>query len=156
PWPCSARCSAATGRWSRRPSPASCARPAVWSPPTWPGTSSAACARSSTWNADPVAGKHSGGHARRSDERVPGHANSRGHGHSHGHGHGPAPEVAVGRLPRLVLLTLLAVVAVLTLAGAVRWWPDSHRVDELQGSMAFTAPGATYVSATVTKVEPRC
>jgi uncharacterized membrane protein len=55
-----------------------------------------------------------------------------------------------------VLSLLLAVVAVVTVAGLVRWWPDSHRVDELQGSMAFTAQGATYVSATVTKVEPRC
>jgi uncharacterized membrane protein len=93
-----------------------------------------------------MAGKHAGGHARGRDE----------HGHGHGHGHGPVPDVAVGRGPRVLLTVLLAVVALVTLAGIVRWWPDAHRVDELQGSMAFTAQGATYVSATITKVEPRC
>ncbi|GAB7006167.1 hypothetical protein JCM18899A_36400 [Nocardioides sp. AN3] len=99
-----------------------------------------------------MAGKHAGGHARRTNEAAPGH----GHGHGHGHAHGPAPEVAVGRGPRLALTVLLAVVAVVTLAGVVRWWPDSAKVDKLQGSMAFTAKGATYRSATVTRVQERC
>lgn len=79
-----------------------------------------------------------------------------GHGHGHGHAHGPAPEVAVGRVPRLLLTLVLTIVGVATVAGAVHWWPDSQRVDRLQGSMAFTAPGATYVSATITAVQPAC
>ena len=83
-------------------------------------------------------------------------ARGQGHGHGHGHGHGPAPDIPVGRLPRTLLTALLVAVAVLTLAGLVHWWPDSDRVDKLRGSMAFTAPGATYVSATITTVEPRC
>jgi uncharacterized membrane protein len=73
-----------------------------------------------------------------------------------GHGHGPAPDVAVARLPRTLLTLLLAAVAALTLAGLVHWWPDADRVDRLQGSMQYTAQGASYVPATITRLEPRC
>jgi len=62
----------------------------------------------------------------------------------------------VGRLPRALLATLLVAVAVLTLVGVAHWWPDADRVDKLKGSMAFTSEGASYVTASVTKVEPRC
>jgi uncharacterized membrane protein len=77
-------------------------------------------------------------------------------GHGHGHGHGPAPDISVGRGPRIVLTVVLVAIAAATLAGIVRWWPDSQPVDRLEGSMAYTAQGATYVRATITKVEPRC
>ena len=97
-----------------------------------------------------MAGKHAGGHARGRDEHAP------AHGHGHGHGHGPAPDIAVRRGPRIALTALLVVVAVATLVGVVHWWPDSGRVSKLQGSMAFTAQGATYVPATVTQVQGRC
>jgi uncharacterized membrane protein len=105
-----------------------------------------------------VAGKHAGSHARGRDEHgpVPAPAEPSAHGHGHGHGHGPVPDVEVGRTPRLLLTAVLLVVAALAVAGLMRWWPDSAKVDRLQGSMAFTAQGATYVSAKVTKVEDRC
>jgi uncharacterized membrane protein len=62
----------------------------------------------------------------------------------------------VARIPRVVLTVVLVATAVLTLAGIVHWWPDAHRVDKLKGSLAFTTPGATYVPASVTTVDPRC
>jgi uncharacterized membrane protein len=66
------------------------------------------------------------------------------------------PDVEVGRGPRAALTLLLVLIGAATIAGVVHWWPDSGKVDRLQGSMAFTAKGATYVPATVTKVQGRC
>ncbi len=47
--PARPHCSPATGRWPRRPSRGPGARPAGWSPPSSPGTSTAASARYPTW-----------------------------------------------------------------------------------------------------------
>jgi uncharacterized membrane protein len=72
-------------------------------------------------------------------------------GHAHAHA---ASQVSVGRLPRVVLLTFLTVVAVATVVGVWRWWPDHHV--HIPASAAYAAPGVTFPHATVVAVEPRC
>ena len=78
------------------------------------------------------------------------------HGHGHGHGHGPVPDLVVARVPRLVLLGVLAVVGVVVLVGVVAFWPDAGKVRALQGQAAFAAPGVTFPHGRVTAVQPAC
>jgi uncharacterized membrane protein len=77
-------------------------------------------------------------------------------GHGHGHGHGTEVELEVAPLPRAVLLGVLAAVAVATVAGVVLLWPDSGKVDDLQGSVGFAVEGATFPTAVVDEVLPAC
>ncbi|UDY24851.1 YibE/F family protein [Nocardioides sp. Kera G14] len=56
----------------------------------------------------------------------------------------------------IALLIGLTVVALATVVGLVRWWPDRAEVAKIQGSMQYAAPGVTYVDADVTRVQPRC
>ena len=63
-------------------------------------------------------------------------------------------EVVVGRGPRLVLVALLAVVAVATLVGLWRLWPDEGT--KLPTVSAFAAPGVTFPHADVVSVQPAC
>ncbi|WP_067435342.1 YibE/F family protein [Nocardioides jensenii] len=73
-----------------------------------------------------------------------------GHGHSHG---GPVPDVAVGALPRLLLLGLLGLAALGTVAGLVTLWPgDGDRPEAVQ----YSAEGTTFPQATVVSVSDPC
>lgn len=75
------------------------------------------------------------------------------------HAHRSADEVApvtVERVPRTVLLAVLAVFALLTVGGVAALWPDRAAVDDLSESISFAAPGVTFPRAEVTEVEPAC
>jgi uncharacterized membrane protein len=76
-------------------------------------------------------------------------------GHGHGHGHGDV-ELHVPLLPRLVLLGLLAVVAAVTVLGAVSYWPDHAKTEELRGSVTFSGQGVSFPHATVERVQKPC
>ena len=73
--------------------------------------------------------------------------------HSLGASHG---EIAVGRIPRIALLTALTVAGVATLVGLWTLWPDSSQAPHIPASAAFAAPGVTFPRATVTQVQPAC
>ena len=77
-------------------------------------------------------------------------------GHGHGHSHGPVPDLVVARVPRLVLLGVLALVAVVVMVGVVALWPDAGKVRALQGQADFAAPGVTFPHGRVTSVQPAC
>ena len=79
-----------------------------------------------------------------------------GHGHGHSHRAGDEDDFEVARTPRLVLLTALALIGVLTLAGLALLWPDGDAADDLQGSVGFAAEGVTFPEAVVRDVEPVC
>ena len=73
-----------------------------------------------------------------------------GHGHGHGHGsHRAGADVEIARLPRLVLLGLLAVAFLLTGVGMATLWPDASAANAIRSQTSFAAPGVTYPSATV-------
>lgn len=74
---------------------------------------------------------------------------------SHAHRAGPAT-VEVDPLPKRLLLSLLAVVAVLTVIGVVLLWPDDGKVDALGDDISFAAPGVTFPTAEVLTVEEPC
>ncbi len=93
-----------------------------------------------------------GSHARR--DNGPGH---HGHGHGHGGGHGAGDaEVAVGSLPRGLLLGSLVLALLATIAGLVWLWPDGDKVDAVAGEVQFAVPGVTLEPATVERVQPAC
>ncbi len=82
-----------------------------------------------------------------------------GHGHSHRADSGVDEQVRVGSTARNVLLVMLAVAAVLTIVGLVRWWPDGDVTPEpADGSQApqFAAPGVTFPQAEVVDVGQPC
>lgn len=83
-------------------------------------------------------------------------ASDHGHGHGHGHAHGPVPDLVVARVPRLVLLGVLALVGVVVVVGVLVLWPDGAKVRALQGQAAFAAPGVTFPHGRVTHVQPAC
>jgi uncharacterized membrane protein len=76
--------------------------------------------------------------------------------HGHGHGPGPAVELEVAPLPRAVLLAVLAAVAIAVTIGAVVYWPDGDKADQIKGSVGFAAEGVTFPHADVDVVEPAC
>lgn len=78
-----------------------------------------------------------------------------GAGHSHRLDEGHA-QVPVARVPAVLLLIVLAVAAVATTAGAVRWWPDHDAAGKLHGTLSYAVGGTTYVKGTITQVQPRC
>ncbi|MFT4262336.1 MAG: YibE/F family protein [Nocardioides sp.] len=79
-----------------------------------------------------------------------GHAGHAGHSHDH------ATSVRVAPVPLLALLGGLGLVALLTVVGLVRWWPDQTAYDKVHGSMTWSGPGVTQVDAVVERVQPRC
>ncbi|WP_309647641.1 YibE/F family protein [Nocardioides sp.] len=79
-----------------------------------------------------------------------------GHGHGHSHRAGGEDDFQVDRTPRLVLLTALALVAVVTLVGLALLWPDREAADQLQGSVGFAAEGVTFPEAVVREVQRAC
>jgi uncharacterized membrane protein len=78
-----------------------------------------------------------------------------GHSHSHSHKHGAA-DVAAARGPATILLVALGLVAIATVIAVVTLWPDSGKVAKLRSEAQFTAPGVTFVKATVTSVQKPC
>ena len=80
------------------------------------------------------------------------HRRDRGSAHA-GHSHGPAPELRIGTGARTVLLSFLALVALATAAGVWQLWPDGDRVEELASSVPFAAPGVSFPTAEVLRVE---
>lgn len=74
----------------------------------------------------------------------------------HSHGSGDADRLHVGRGARIVLLSFLAVVAVATLVGLFRLWPDSQAVDRVGKDVQFAAPGVTFPHARITGILPSC
>ncbi len=79
-----------------------------------------------------------------------------GHGHGHSHRAGGEDTFEVARLPRTVLLVVLALVGVVTLVGLALLWPDGDAADDLRGSVGFAAEGVTFPEAVVREVEPTC
>lgn len=65
-------------------------------------------------------------------------------------------QVTVGRAPRIVLLSLLALAAVATLIGVWRLWPGGDEAPKVPASAGFAAPGVTFPHARVTSVQPAC
>ncbi|MET3961905.1 putative membrane protein [Marmoricola sp. OAE513] len=78
-----------------------------------------------------------------------------GHSHAHAHRDGPG-DVPLARGPVRVLLVFLALAAVATVIGVVALWPDTGKVDALRDKAQFTAPGVTFVDATVESVSTTC
>ena len=77
------------------------------------------------------------------------------HSHSHAHRHGPS-RVALARGPIAVLLGFLALSAVATVIGVVTLWPDGAKVDALRDKAQFSAPGVSFVTATVRSISTEC
>lgn len=77
------------------------------------------------------------------------HVRRDGAGTTHG-------EVEVARGPLVLLIGFLVVCAVATVIGLVALWPDSGEVTRLQEKAQYTAPGVTFESARVEKVQPAC
>jgi uncharacterized membrane protein len=75
--------------------------------------------------------------------------------HTHSHSH-RVPQVAIGRVPRTVLLAVLGLAALATVAGLWALWPDSSQAPHIPKSAAFAAPGVTFPHAKVTEVQPPC
>jgi uncharacterized membrane protein len=62
----------------------------------------------------------------------------------------------VGRTVRVMLLSALALVAVLTVVGAAFLWPDTGKLDSIRKHTQFAAPGVTTTTGRVTGVGPAC
>ena len=75
--------------------------------------------------------------------------------HSHSHSH-RVDDVAIGRVPRTALLTVLGLAAIATLVGLWALWPDSSQAPHIAKSAAFAAPGVTFPRAEVIQVQPPC
>ncbi|MBB6628037.1 YibE/F family protein [Nocardioides sp. KIGAM211] len=79
-----------------------------------------------------------------------------GHGHSHRAHRHDEDDVEVARVPRVVLLAVLGLLAATTVGGLVWLWPDGGKVDDVRRSVEFAAPGVTFPDAVVRKVAPVC
>lgn len=64
--------------------------------------------------------------------------------------------VSSAAVPRTILLLLLAAVAVATVVGLVRLWPDHHGVAKATKGTEFAAPGVTFPKAEITKITKGC
>lgn len=73
--------------------------------------------------------------------------------HSHRHAVGA---VDVGRVPRLVTLTALAVIGIATLVAGVLLWPDTGKAPHASPAGTFAAPGISFPHATILSTTPRC
>lgn len=70
-----------------------------------------------------------------------------------GHSHAAEPaEVPLSRAARPVLIGALVAIGVATLAALIVLWPETPET----GADQFAAPGVTFPSGTVTKVQPAC
>lgn len=78
-----------------------------------------------------------------------------GHSHTHAHRDGPS-RVPLARGPIGILLGFLALAAIATVVGVVALWPDAAKVDALRQKAEFTAPGVTFIDATVKSVSATC
>lgn len=65
-------------------------------------------------------------------------------------------EVSVPAAAGRLLVGALIACAVAALAGLWHWWPDSQRLDDVKGSVAFAAEGVRFPTGEVVKVAPRC
>jgi uncharacterized membrane protein len=74
---------------------------------------------------------------------------------SHSHSH-RVDEVAVGRVPRTALLSVLALAGLATVIGLWVLWADSSQAPHIPKAAAFAAPGVTLPHARVTQVQPAC
>ncbi|MDP3892931.1 hypothetical protein, partial [Nocardioides sp.] len=63
--------------------------------------------------------------------------------HSHSHSHAAPPDVEVGRLPRLALVSGIVLAAVATVIGVVVLWPSA---DARVPPVPYAAEGAETVS----------
>ncbi|MDP3889969.1 YibE/F family protein [Nocardioides sp.] len=72
---------------------------------------------------------------------------------SHSHSHATPPDVEVGRLPRLVLVTGIVLAAVATVIGVVVLWPSA---DARVPPVPYAAEGAETVSAEVVSLSEPC
>lgn len=83
-----------------------------------------------------------------------------GHGHSHRAASGTDREVRVHAAPRTGVLSVLGLVAVLTVVGLVVWWPAgdvaAERAEQAGGAASFTAPGVRFVTGEVLEVLDTC
>src|SRR5690242_1792487 len=77
------------------------------------------------------------------------------HSHAHSHRHGPV-RVPLARGPIAVLLGFLVLSAIATVIGVVALWPDGAKVDALRDKAQFSAPGVTFLEATVRSVSTTC
>lgn len=75
-----------------------------------------------------------------------------GHGHSHV---GEAPQVEIGNRARVALISFLAAIGVLAVAGLIWLWPSGAQV-EAATQVVGDAPGVTYEMATITEVVDGC
>ena len=99
-------------------------------------------------------GSHRASH--RADVRAESsHGHSHGHGHGHGHAH-DAPDLEIAPGPRIALIAVLAVIGIAVVTGLVLMWPSHTKVEKLRSSLAFAAPGVTFVHGTVDGVQPAC
>lgn len=62
----------------------------------------------------------------------------------------------LARGPITVLLGFLALSAIATVVGVVALWPDGDKVEALRDKAQFSAPGVSFVAATVTSVSTTC
>lgn len=70
---------------------------------------------------------------------------------AHAHGHRSAADAEAARVPRLVLLAFLALVAIATVVGLVALWPTGERP-----TATFAGEGVTFSSAEVRTVHEPC
>lgn len=75
--------------------------------------------------------------------------------HSHSHSH-RADDVAIGRGPRVVLLTALGLAALGTVAGLWALWPHSSQAPDISKSASYAVAGVTFPHGRVTHVQPPC
>lgn len=77
------------------------------------------------------------------------------------HGHGSpefsdsAPTLRLRATPRVALVSVLLIAALVTAWGLVQLWPGSHHRAPL-GNGAYAAPGVIFPRATVLTVQPPC
>ncbi|MFT4009521.1 MAG: YibE/F family protein [Nocardioidaceae bacterium] len=77
------------------------------------------------------------------------------HGYNHVHADGPSAVPVTGAAV-IALLVFLAVCAIATVAGVVRFWPDQHSVDQLKKAATYAAPGVSFETATVRSLKAGC
>jgi hypothetical protein len=75
---------------------------------------------------------------------------------SHKHVHGETPDLRLHPAARWSAIVVLVVVALATVAGAVRWWPDHAEMDGLRGSVEFATDDTAFLTVPVTEVQPAC
>ncbi|WP_295010830.1 YibE/F family protein [uncultured Microbacterium sp.] len=76
-------------------------------------------------------------------------------GHGHAHDHGALDRVPVARRPRTILLTVLAVLAVATVAGLVVLWPSGASATR-SGSASYAVKGTTFPTGEIVRIGEEC